>query len=388
MKSVLFVAHHLTIGGIQKSLVSVLNSIDYNAYNVTLYLRKNRLDLLPYINKNVNIIVNDDKNHYYLKPKAVLLQVLLSLAKLFKMKKNEKILSERLADYIRNAMFKNEYKTHFSDKSFDVAVSYWQGYNTLFVDKYINAKEKIMFFQASVDEAHDVHEETMPHFDKIVVEHEDIKKLLCSWYDDIDEKVVILDNYTNPAFLKQMCAEFEVNKQDNTTVLCTCARFSQDKGIDLAVEAAKLLKDRNFKFVWYLVGDGPTRDKVEQLIDQYELKEYVVLTGMQKNPYPYMNASDIYVQPSYQEALSIAMLESQLLAIPMVSTKTPGGLVMVKDGVNGYLADINAKALADAIEKMITNSAERTKMKEYLSNIDYSKEQIRYENDWRNLLGD
>lgn len=388
MKSVLFVAHHLTIGGIQKSLVSALNSIDYNAYNVTIYLRKNRLDLLPYINKNVKIIVNDDKNHYYLKPKTIFLQVLVSIAKLLKLKKNEKNLSERLADYIRDAMFKNEYKKHFSDKSFDVAVSYWQGYNTLFVDKYIDAKEKIMFFQASVDEAHKVHQETMPHFDKIVVEHEDIKTLLCSWYDDIDKKIVIMDNYTNPGFLKQMCTEFEVNKPDNTTVLSTCARFSPDKGIDLAVEAARLLKERSVKFVWYLVGDGPTRDKVEQLIEQYELKEYVVLTGMQKNPYPYMNASDIYVQPSYHEALSIAMLESQLLGIPMVTTKTPGGLVMVKDGVNGYLADINAKALADAIEKMIVNSTERIKMKDYLMSIDYSEEKLRYETDWRNLLGD
>lgn len=388
MKSVLFVAHHLTIGGIQKSLVSALNSVDYSAYEVTLYLRKNRVDLLPYINKNVKVIINDDNHHYYLRPEAVFLQALIMAAKLLKLKNVENKLVDKLATYIRTAMFKNEAKTHFENKSFDVAVSYWQGYNTLFVDKYVSAKEKIMFFQASVDEAHNVHEVTMPNYDKIVVEHEDIKKLLCSWYDNIDEKIVILDNYTNPAFLKQMCTEFEVDKPDDTAVLCTCARFSQDKGIDLAVEAAKLLKERNLKFVWYMVGDGPTRDKVEQLIEQYKLKENVVLTGMQKNPYPYMNASDIYVQPSYQEALSIAMLESQLLAIPMVSTKTPGGLVMVKDGVNGYLADINAKALADAIEKMIVNSTERIKMKEYLLRIDYSKEQIRYETDWRNLLGD
>ena len=41
------------------------------------------------------------------------------------------------------------------------------------------------------------------------------------------------------------------------------------------------------------------------------LDDYIILTGMQKNPYPYLGASDIYVQPSYEEALSIAMLEAQ-----------------------------------------------------------------------------
>lgn len=388
MKKIVFIAQHLTIGGIQKSLISVLNSIDFTSYDVTLYVRKKRLDLLPFINDKVKVIINDDKHHYYLKPKAVVYQILAAINKLFCNSAGVNKYNQKLADYVRDSMFRYESKRYFNNQNYDVAISYWQGYNTMFVDKYIKAKKKIMFFQASVDEAHGVHEETMPHFDKIVVEHEDIKKLLCSWYDNINEKIVILDNYTNPVFLKQMSTEFQIEKKENTMVLSTCARFSKDKGIDLAVEAARLLKERGLRFVWYLVGDGPTRDMVEVLIDKYELNDCITLTGMQKNPYPYMNASDIYVQPSYQEALSIAMLESQLLAIPMVSTKTPGGLVMVKDGINGYLADINAEALADVIEKMIVDSEERVKMREYLLNIDYSKEQTRYEIEWRNLLGD
>ena len=63
MKKVLFVANHLTVGGIQKSLISALNSIDYSANEVTLYIRKNRLDLLPYVNKNVKILINEDDAH-------------------------------------------------------------------------------------------------------------------------------------------------------------------------------------------------------------------------------------------------------------------------------------------------------------------------------------
>ena len=70
---------------------------------------------------------------------------------------------------------------------------------------------------------------------------------------------------------------------------------------------------------------------------------------MQKNPYPYLGISDVYVQPSYEEALSIAMLEAQILCLPMVSTKTAGGIVMVEEGKTGYLADINPEALAEAL---------------------------------------
>ena len=61
---------------------------------------------------------------------------------------------------------------------------------------------------------------------------------------------------------------------------------------------------------------------------------------------------------------------------------------MVQDGVDGYLSDINAEALADTIEKAIINKKETLKMKEYLSSIDYSNEKRRYMDDWRKLLED
>ena len=80
------------------------------------------------------------------------------------------------------------------------------------------------------------------------------------------------------------------------------------------------------------------------------------------------------------------MLEAQILCLPMVSTKTAGGIVMVDEGKTGYLADINPEALAEALEKMITNPEARAKMKSNLSEIDYSSERTRYFNDWCKLL--
>ena len=55
-RKVLIVIHQLNIGGAQKALISALNAIDYTENDVTLYVRKNRLDLLPFVNKNVSKI--------------------------------------------------------------------------------------------------------------------------------------------------------------------------------------------------------------------------------------------------------------------------------------------------------------------------------------------
>lgn len=387
-KKILIVAHHLTVGGVQKSLISALRNIDYDSNDVTLYLRKNRLDLLPFVDSRVKVIVNEDKQQYYRKPQAVYLQVMIAINRVFNNAEKVEMLNKRLSDFVRDTAFTNEQEKHFAGKRYDVAISYWQGHNTLFVDKYIDAKKKIMFYQVSTDELHDVHQETMPNYDMIVVEHEDIKKSLYSWYDRIEGKVKVTENYTDVGLLYDMCKEYRVDKPYDLPVLCTCARFSQVKGIDLAVEAAKLLKEKGIRFKWYMVGSGPLYESIKSLVNEYELSETVILTGMKKNPYPFMSASDIYVQSSYEEGLSIAMLESKILCIPMVSTRTVGGTAMVQDGVDGYLSDINAEALADTIEKAIINKKETLKMKEYLSSIDYSNEKRRYMDDWRKLLED
>ena len=80
------------------------------------------------------------------------------------------------------------------------------------------------------------------------------------------------------------------------------------------------------------------------------------------------------------------MLESQMLCIPMVSTKTAGGIAMIQDGVNGLLAEISAQSIANTIEIVIHNNDLRESIKNKLKDTDYSKEEIRYRDDWKDLL--
>ena len=91
-KQLLIVAHHLTIGGAQKSLLAALKVIDYSKYDVTLYLRKNRTDLLQLVDDRVNVIINKDTKSYYKKPLAVWYQLCIALSSIF----NKKELTEKL----------------------------------------------------------------------------------------------------------------------------------------------------------------------------------------------------------------------------------------------------------------------------------------------------
>jgi len=134
------------------------------------------------------------------------------------------------------------------------------------------------------------------------------------------------------------------------------------------------------------VGDGPERLKLEQLIKKYGLVNDVIITGMQDNPYPYIAGCDIYVQPSYEEAHPLAIIEALILCRPVVTTATVGGQSLIQQGVNGLIADIDEQSLANAIIRMMKEETLHHKMVEYLQNIDHSDDFEKYKKRWRELL--
>lgn len=385
-KKIVFVMPHLTIGGVQKSLIAALKALDYEKFDVTLYLRKNRTDLLPFVDERVNVIINDDKHHYYRKPYAIILQILIGIFNLLDKKEKTEKLNKKLSEKIVNWSMDYEKKRFFDSAKYDIAIAYVQGYTALFVAECVKADKKFMFFHTSVDELHSVHQKIVGKFNRIVAIHKEQKELIKQWYPKIADRITVVENYCNKALIEEQSKEFSVEKPENKIVLCSCGRFSIVKGFGLAVEAARLLKEKQISFIWYFVGDGPERANLEKQIEKYNLQKEIIITGMKKNPYPYINACDIYVQPSYQEAMPLTLIEAKRLSKPMVTTDTVGGRKLVEYNVDGLICDINAQSIAATVEKLIADKATFENIKENLTNIDYSDELNKYKTQWQNLL--
>ena len=384
-KSLLIVIPHLTIGGVQKTLVSALKALDYDKYEVSLYLRKNRTDLLEYIDKRVNVIINTDPNHYYRKSYAISLQLQIILNKALGRKEKAVSLEHELTNKILDGMMQYEKKTYFASEKYDIAMAYVQGYTALFVDKCIDADKKLIFFHTSVDEMHDMHKSILPNFDGIAALHKEQKELLYQWYPEHKSKITIVENYTDKELITEQSKEFSIPETDKT-VLCSCGRFAAVKGFDMAVKAAKSLKDNGIEFVWYFVGDGPERSNLEQKIAEYGLGNYIIITGMQKNPYPYMAGCDIYVQPSYEEAMPVTIIEAHRLGKPVITTATVGGCKLVENGKNGIVCEINPDAIAESVINLINNKEKYNDIINNLKSTDYSHEFEKYKEQWKNLL--
>lgn len=385
-KKLLFVINHLTIGGIQKTLISALKAIDYNKYDVTVYLRKNRTDLISLMDKRVTVTVNNDTNKYYRKPRAVWLQTLIETYKLTSQKEKSKKTKKELSELINQYCMKYEHKTFFADKKYDIAIAYANGYPAYFVADYINAEEKIIFFHTSTNDLPEVHEKFISKFDKACAVHDGLTKLISAWYPCFENKISVVENYVDADSLKKQSSEKKISKPDNKTILCSCGRFVPVKGFDMAVESAKILKDSGIEFIWYFVGDGPERTKLEKKISEYGLGENIVITGMQNNPYPYMAGCDIYVQPSYEEAWGLTIAEAHRLNKPVITTATVGGNKLVETGKNGIVCEINPNAIAESITNLFNDKESYNNIINNLKSTDYSLEFEKYKQQWKNLL--
>ncbi len=381
----LIVIHRLNIGGVQKSLINTLKFIDYDKFDVTLYVRQNKCELLSGVDGRVDrIIVNDDKNDYYRTPEAISLGLKIKAAKLFGKDASEA--EEKLRRSVIDNGMRYEKNRFFSDgHDYDVAVSYIQSETAEFVAKYINARHKVVLFHGSVDEGHAIHDEVFPLYDRIAAMNSGCADMLKSAYSGIEDKVTVIGNYVDPEAIRTAAAEYSVNR-DNRLTLCTCGRFTKVKGFDLAVDAAAYLERSGMDFMWYFVGDGAERVALEKQITENGLSDRIIITGYTDNPYPFIAACDIYVQPSREESFGLAIREAQILSRPIVSTATVGGKELVINGRTGLLADIGSDDLYRKIMTLSQDEELRKEISDNLSRTDYSADKEKFRGAWDSLL--
>ena len=385
-KKILIAVHRLSVGGVQKSLLTALDALDYDRFDVTLYVRKDDCPLLRQVNPKVGrIVVNRDPTRYYRKPGAILLTLPLRLTALAG--RDPQKWQEKLDRFVIEGKMRYEQKHYFSDGTvYDAAVAYYQGYTAEFVLRCVPAKRRLMFYHRSVDEYHALHARLLYGFDRIVAVSESGKDLLCKLYPNAAEKITYLENHVDAPRIRADAQAYPIDRQNAGHLLCTCGRFSTEKGFDLALDAAKLLKEQELDYLWYFVGDGPDRAALEAKRAALGLENEVRMTGMLRNPYPYLAGCDVYIQPSREESYGLSVAEAQILLRPTVSTATAGGKSLIRDGETGLLTDFNHEDLAAKIGALLADAALRERLRLGLSRISYERKEKEYRAAWNALL--
>lgn len=384
MRKVLISSFDMEVGGVERSLISMLNNFDYSNNEVDLMLYSHTGDFMPMLNNRVNLLNEVKQYSTFRKSIGETIKqgnLTLGLARIlskFLAKINGSI--KDLSEYgIYQMQLIWKYTLPFLpkiEKKYDVAISYlWPHY---FVSEKVQAKTKIAWIHtdySTIETDVDMDLKMWNKFNYIIAVSEECKNAFLKKYPSLKDKVKVMENITSTDFIRTMAKESieEDIKKDNSFKLVSVARLSHAKGIDNAVKALKILHDRGLTNIkWYVVGYGGDEDMIKNLIRENNLEDSFILLGKKINPYPYMYAGDIYVQPSRYEGKAVTVGEAQILGKPVVITNYTTAKSQIRDNIDGYICELSVEGIADGVEKLYKDKNLRIKLSENCKNTDYS----------------
>lgn len=151
---------------------------------------------------------------------------------------------------------------------------------------------------------------------------------------------------------------------NGTFTILSVSNLVEKKGLEYLIKAVKILKDDNYSLEALIIGDGPEKENILNLINTLNLEREVSLLG--KIPHeslPNIHAkTNLFVLPCIvaknrdMDGIPVALMEAMLSGIPVISTKISGIPELIIDHETGLLVkEKDEYALADAIKKMIKN---------------------------------
>ena len=214
-------------------------------------------------------------------------------------------------------------------------------------------------------------------YDKIFCVSQAVKTSLLQNFPEYKEKAEVFYNVTDTERIKRM-ADDALNDEryrGNRKIL-TIGRMEEQKGYDVAIEAAEILKNRNIAFQWFFMGDGNLRQELEKFVKKKGLEKNIIFLGKKSNPYPYIKNCNLYVQPSRHEGYATTILEARVLKKIIVASDIPSNREQIKTGINGYLEILKGEAFAERIEGILQGKEHTEKITGNLENenLDFAGE--------------
>jgi len=327
MKKILFAAHSLDVGGIEKALVTLLNELTKKDYDITLVLEKKEGIFLEELDSEIKVITytpNSNKN--VLKRKFInLIQQIKYTLKY----KNKFDFSASFATYSNSSAFVARTASKNS------ALWGHADYLTLFEN---NIEKMKKFFK----------EKKYNKFKNIIFVSKEGKQSFVSVFPEMKEKTLVCNNLIDNQKIEQLAnEEIELKKQEITTFLNVGRHDERQKKLSKIIEVASKLKEEGYKFRILFVGDGEDTDKYKEMVHQKSLEEQIIFLGRKQNPYPYFKISDCVILTSDYEGYPVVFIESMILNKPIITTK-----VSDYEEVEGKYGYTTTKEIIDIYEKM------------------------------------
>lgn len=360
-KKILFVIDSLNSGGAEKSLISLLSLLDYDKYEVDLLTFRSGGLYEPLIHESVNRLKSPDIFTTMSKSiKEVLINKEYSNF-FWRIKSSIDIRYKMRFTHIKHgaqAMWPNlKNKIQSLNKEYDVAVAYSQGMPTYYVAEKVEAVKKICWINTDYIKAGyniEFDKKYYNNYNNIVTVSNKNKEILEKVFPKYKTKIKVIYDSISPKLVINMAKEDKGYNDDFDGIrILTIGRHVHLKGYDIAIDAARILKEKGIKFRWYSIGEGVLTSRLKQQVKENNLEDEFKFIGTYTNPYPFISGCDIYCQPSRFEGFGMAIAEAKILKKPVIVTNFEIASEQIKDEENGLIVEMNSQSISTAIIRLM-----------------------------------
>ena len=383
-KSLLIVSHALEIGGAERSLIGLLDALDPEHWDIDLFLLRHQGELIADIPEYVNLLPEVPAYTVLARPMKDTLReghVLLTAARL-----TGRIAAGRYAK--KHGHTESGVALEYSHKftcplmpkiqpgtEYDLAISFLTPH--YFVAKKVQAKQKIAWIHTDYSRVQvNIPSETAmwSAYDHIASISDAVTESFLKTFPGLKPKIVLIENILPERLIKrQSLKPIGTDMPANGYIrLLSIGRYCTAKNFDNIPDICARLVSAGLNVKWYLIGYGGDEELIRQKILEAGMEEHVILLGKKENPYPYIKACDLYVQPSRYEGKAVTVREAQMLGKPVVITRYATSSSQLEDGVDGVVVPMDNEGCAEGISALLRNPEEMIRLSDCCQQRDYT----------------
>lgn len=337
MKKLLFMNDMLYGGGVEKVLQDIIVHLDKEKYDITIITPDKESEYHDLYASNVKFM------RMYIRP-------------LFK---DEKIIHRVINKLNRLISIFLFYKK--INNKYDVAIAIKEGNSMKYIANckvpkklaWIHTDYIVAYWTRSVFSRNE-ELQYMKMFNNVVcvseATEEGIKSVigdsgnLCVKYNPVNEIVV----------LEKSKEKTDIEKTKEKVLFVSVGRLTKQKGYDRLFEVIYRLNKDGYEFDLWIVGDGPEKEKLQEFINEYKIGN-IKLLGNQMNPYKFMKQADCFICSSTWETFGIALQESIILNVPVLTTLCPGACEIINKDTQGIVVENNAEGIYVGMQSILNN---------------------------------
>ena len=248
-------------------------------------------------------------------------------------------------------------------KEYDVAVSYLAPHN--YVLDHVRAKKKVAWIHtdySKVDVETTLELPVWSRYDSIVSISPDVTRNFAEAFPSLAGKIVERANMVPGEYVRSRSDEIapeeiekEMPKSPGRVNLLSVGRFCEAKNYDNVPDICRRLRSKGLDVYWYLIGYGTDESLIRERIAGAGMEDYVRILGKKENPYPYIKACEIYVQPSRYEGSPMTVLEAIALGKQVIMTAFPTARSVAAQSRLCHVVPMDNAGCAEGVNELLRN---------------------------------